>query len=452
MRVLHVPFCYYPDPAGGTEVYVASLAQAQRKQGLDVAVAAPADRDATYERDGIPVYRFQIADKITLRQLYGEGDDRAAQGFLEILKSWRPDVVNLHAFTSGVSLKLVLATRHFGASTVFTYHTPTVTCTRGTLLRWGSEVCDGRMETRLCARCTLQGKGVPRPVSWVLGGLPQRFGAWAGTAGFSGGTWTALRMTELVGLRHQATRSLFSQVDHIVAVCEWVRDLLIRNGVPAEKITLSRQGLPYAAAPASPAPNPGVRPVPGTPQVRLAFLGRLDRVKGVEILIEALAECPHLPVSLDVYAIAQGAAGSEMEERLVRKAAPDARIQFLPALAASDVVDRLRSYDALLVPSQWLETGPLVVYEAFAAGIPVIGSDLGGIAELVRDGENGILVKPRAVSAWVRAVTKLVENPELLVRLQTGRQPIRNTNDVTSDMRHVYEKVLAKRTSSTKDY
>jgi glycosyltransferase involved in cell wall biosynthesis len=94
----------------------------------------------------------------------------------------------------------------------------------------------------------------------------------------------------------------------------------------------------------------------------------------------------------------------------------------------------------------------LVVYEAFAAGIPVIGSDLGGIAELVRDGENGILVKPRAVSAWVRAVTKLVENPELLVRLQTGRQPIRNTNDVTSDMRHVYEKVLAKRTSSTKDY
>src|SRR5207245_929905 len=63
----------------------------------------------------------------------------------------------------------------------------------------------------------------------------------------SGGIWTALRMRELVQRRHRATRALLTEVDHVVAVCEWVRDVLLRNRVPAEKITMCRQGIERAA-------------------------------------------------------------------------------------------------------------------------------------------------------------------------------------------------------------
>jgi len=436
MKVLHVPFCYYPDPVGGTEVYVASLAQAQRKQGLEIAIAAPADQNGTYRHDGIGVYRFRTSSRIDLRQLYGEGDDEAARAFLGILKSWRPDLVHLHAFTSAISLQLVRESQQCGAPVVFTYHTPTVTCTRGTLLRWGKEICDGRMDARQCARCTLHGKGVPRPVSWVVGSLPGRIGECAGNAGLSGGIWTALRMSELIRLHHQATRALVEQVDHVVAVAEWVRELLIRNGVPAEKITLSRQGLPYPAR--SGDSGPSTRPASAAPRLQLAFLGRLDPVKGVEILIDALGSVPQLAVSLDIYAVVQGPSAGDMEARLLRKAAADPRIRFLPPLAAKDVVERLQAYDALLVPSQWLETGPLVVYEAFAAGIPVIGSNLGGIAELVKDGENGILVEGHSVSAWTRAIASLVESPDLLEGLQSGRGQVRTMESAAADMRNVY--------------
>ena len=442
MKVLHVPFCYYPDPVGGTEVYVASLAQAQLKQGLDVAIAAPADRNGRYRHDGIDVFRFQTASHIDLRQLYGEGDPVAAEEFLEILKSWAPDLVHLHAFTSAISLKLVRESQQFGAPLVFTYHTPTVTCTRGTLLRWGEEVCDGRMDARQCARCTLHSMAVPRPVSWVLGSLPGRIGALAGDAGLKGGVWTALRMSELIGLRHQAAKGLFEQVDHVVAVAEWVRELLVRSGVPAEKITLSRQGLPYLATQSGDG-GPSTPAASAARRLQFAFLGRLDPVKGVEILIDALRRVPRLAVSLDIYAVVQGPSARDMEARLLRKAAPDPRLRFLPPMAANEVVERLRDYDALLVPSQWLETGPLVVYEAFAAGIPVIGSNLGGIAELVTNGDNGILVEPHSdVSAWTRAITRFVENPDLPVQLKSRRRPVRTMEDAAADMQTVYEKAV----------
>jgi glycosyltransferase involved in cell wall biosynthesis len=247
-------------------------------------------------------------------------------------------------------------------------------------------------------------------------------------------------MSELIRLRHRAASGLFEQVDHIVAVCEWVRELLIRNGVPAEKVTLSRQGLPHLAAQSVDAGEPAPAASAG-PRLQFAFLGRLDRVKGVDILIDALRRVPQLAISLDVYAVVQGPSARDMEARLRRKAAGDPRIRFLPPLPASEVVERLRVYDALLVPSQWLETGPLVVYEAFAAGIPAIGSNLGGIAELVKDGENGLLVEPHSVSSWTKAIAGFVENPDLLARLRSWRRPVRTMEHAAADMQTVYEKL-----------
>ena len=73
-------------------------------------------------------------------------------------------------------------------------------------------------------------------------------------------------------------------------------------------------------------------------------------------------------------------------QNLRRIASNDHRVRFLDAIPLGEIVSVLAQYDILVVPSQWLETGPLVVYEAFSAGIPVLGSRLGGIAELVRDG------------------------------------------------------------------
>lgn len=110
---------------------------------------------------------------------------------------------------------------------------------------------------------------------------------------------------------------------------------------------------------------------------------------------------------------------------------------------ASEVIETLKGYDGLLVPSQWMETGPLVVLEAFAAGVPVVGSDLGGIAEWVTHERDGLLVTGE-LREWLgsQALRRLVSEPELLPKLRAGIRPPRSMREVAEEVRAVYEELL----------
>ena len=173
MKVLQVPFSFYPDAAGGTEVYVNALATAlNSSDDFAVAIAAPAKATATYKHNGLQVYRYAVTEgTLALEELYGDGDPVACDGFKAILERFQPDLVHFHALTSGVSLRLIRAAKARNCSVVFTYHTPTVSCVRGTLLRWGTEICDGRLDTKRCAQCRLQGLGLNRFASQVCGSI-----------------------------------------------------------------------------------------------------------------------------------------------------------------------------------------------------------------------------------------------------------------------------------------
>jgi glycosyltransferase involved in cell wall biosynthesis len=142
---------------------------------------------------------------------------------------------------------------------------------------------------------------------------------------------------------------------------------------------------------------------------------------------------------LDVYGVVQGEAAERYLEEARERVKGDARVRFRRPLDQRDVIPTLSRYDATLVPSQWLETGPLVVLESFGAGTPVIGSQLGGIEELVRSGWDGILVKHDDVSAWVDLLSRLVRSPSVLDELRANVAPPRTMDDVAIDMAALYE-------------
>ena len=443
MKVIHVPFCFAPDPMGGTEIYVATLAQDLQNLGVENVIAAPAAASTSYTSGGLQVRRFgEATGKVDLRQLYGVGDPEAAAEFDKILNEEKPDLVHLHAFTQGVSVQLVRAAKQRKLPVVFTYHTPTASCLRGTLMRWGTTVCDGKLHVRRCAECTVHGLGLSRPLALAVGALPPWVGRSLGNAGLHGNVWTALRMSELTALRHKMFRSLMMEIDHVVAVCNWVRDVLLLNKVPLSKITLCRHGIRSTLSDA--AGSAAAPPAVSTDQLRIAFLGRYDQTKGLHVLIEALRVDRSLKARLDIYGVVQSAASERYRREMHALAANDPRIAFLDPLPSHKVVAVLRGYDVLAVPSQWLETGPLVALEAFAAGIPVIGWDIGGLAEIVKHEIDGLLIRPTArhAAAWADTLRRLTEDRALMVKLKAGVRQPRTSAQVAREMSELYGSLL----------
>jgi glycosyltransferase involved in cell wall biosynthesis len=217
------------------------------------------------------------------------------------------------------------------------------------------------------------------------------------------------------------------------ALAPWVRALLATNGVPEARIV----DCPHGLLTARPAPL-SARPAASSP-LRIAHFGRLDPVKGTEVLIRAVRAIPDASLTLDIFGIVQSRAASGFLDRLSSLSGADARIRLLAAIDHASVATRLAEYDLVAVPSQWMETGPLVLLEALASGVPVVGSDLGGIADKIADGLNGVLVRPYdSIPAWSTALARFCQDRGLSRRLACGIGPVRESIDVAREMATLY--------------
>jgi len=436
--VLHVPYTFFPDACGGTEVYVRGLAQRLALRGYLSAVAAPSIEPSEYVYDGLAVYRFVSDQRRRLELAYGVPDEVAADGFRAVLRKTRPRIVHLHARTSAISELLVDAAHAAGAAVVFTYHTPTVSCTRGTMMLFGKQPCDGIIEPKRCTACALAAHGVPKSLARLAAVASNTLAAGSRAPASDRERLSFMRIPSLIADGRRLFYNFIGKVDHVVAVCQWVREVLERNGVPPERITLSAQGLSQAVL--HPPPR-AARDRRGP--LRIAYFGRIDRAKGPDLLARALKMIPKVPVQVDIFAIRQAGGLNQIYDWLAAQAQQDPRLTLRTAVAPDKVVGVMAEYDLVAIPSRWLETGPLVALEAFAAGVPVLGADLGGIAELVRGGIDGFLVPPDDAAAWAVAIGRFAENPHLVREMRGNITAPRGMEAVVDDMATIYSNVVA---------
>jgi glycosyltransferase involved in cell wall biosynthesis len=439
MKVLHVPFVYFPTPCGGTEVYVAALARQLDELGVESVIASPGHQAEQYEHEGHRVHRFAIDPAPSLEVVYGEGDKVAADGFGGVLDEEKPSLVHFHASSNAVSVMCLDECSRRGVPTVFTYHTATASCSRGTLMRWGARACDGKLRATTCAACMLHALGVPKVAAWAFALVSPVTQHFAPCLPNSARWQVPLRARPLTTARHDNIRRWFDGMDHIIAKCAWTERLLAINGVPQGKVSKVRHGLTQVHS--ETAPDIARSAAAGRP-LRLVFLGRLDVTKGLHLLLDALEQAPELSVELDVFTVIE-AEGSPYAKLMRQRLAQDKRVRVCPAIPAGEVVRTLSAYDALLVPSQGIETGPLVVLEAFAAGIPVVGSGFGGIAEWVTHEVDGLLVDEASAEAWCVSLKRLVAEPGLLAKLRAGVKPPRTMRQVALEVYSVYQELRA---------
>ncbi|MCL3881774.1 glycosyltransferase [Marivita sp. GX14005] len=142
----------------------------------------------------------------------------------------------------------------------------------------------------------------------------------------------------------------------------------------------------------------------------ILFVGRLAPVKGLPILLEAVARLADSYPDLQLDIIGDGPDRVALEAEVARRGL-DERIAFLGYRSQSEVAEALAAADIFALPS-FAEGVPVVLMEAMAAGLPVLATRIAGIPELVEDGVSGRLVAPGDENAFVDALKDLLGNAE----------------------------------------
>jgi glycosyltransferase involved in cell wall biosynthesis len=202
-------------------------------------------------------------------------------------------------------------------------------------------------------------------------------------------------------VKHQAAvRAFFARADAVVALGDhWKRFMLTELRLPLAKVVEIPNGVPAAPAVAR-APNA----VPA-----IAFLGEVGHRKGVDVVIDALAQLK--ADGLDFAVTIGGNGDLETARAHAERAGVLDRIDFPGWVDEAGADKVLRGADLLVLPSR-AENQPVAILEAMARGLPVVSTRIGGIPQQVLDGETGLLVEPDDVAQLAQALATLIQSPE----------------------------------------
>jgi glycosyltransferase involved in cell wall biosynthesis len=236
--------------------------------------------------------------------------------------------------------------------------------------------------------------------------------------------------TPFAWLRHRYDAA----VDAVVGISDFI--LQQHRAYGGFAATPLRRVIPNPYAP----PRNARRADPPTSEgpLRAGFLGRVVPAKGLDVLLDAACQLPRGTVEVHV-----GGTGPEAYERTLRRTYRDAPVAFHGYVDAAAFLPTL---DVLVVPSRWHEPLGRVVFEAYAHGVPVLGSARGGIPELIVPGRTGYVFNPDAPDALTRHLRVLADDP---ARLRTMQQEARAKAKayrpavILQAYRDVYTQVLA---------
>ena len=215
-------------------------------------------------------------------------------------------------------------------------------------------------------------------------------------------------------LRKLYIERFFALVDVFVSPSQFLADRYIAWGVPAAKMTVLENLVPPGALAAAPARRAAAEPL------RIGFFGQISALKGINVLFDAadaLARQDCDTVTFEVFGDYRGQPEPFQQDFLARLARAGSNIHFHGPYERLRVDRMMQSVHAVIVPSVWWENSPLVIQEALRNRRPVICSDIGGMAEKVRDGIDGFHFQAGSAMALAALLRRLAEHPAVLAEL-----------------------------------
>lgn len=379
--------------AGGAELIVSYLAEGLAARGHRVTVVSTCGPEMepypVEMRNGVEVVRFfpknfywhwtrgdRPGYQKALWHLSDAWNRDAARRFQQILDArQRPDLLNSHLI-DGLSASIWAKAKGMGMAVMHTAHDYHLLCPRSLMLTKSLNICND-----------------PQPGCRV-------YRAWH------------LHTTRHLDLF--ASPSQFLIEKHIEAGLQAKSTALLRNGIPLPTIAEKQR-------------------MSGAPR-RFIFAARLTVEKGCEVVLDALKR---MPPDADFELLV---AGKGPYEAAFRAAAEiDPRVKFLGFISGEDKDAAFRSSDCLLIPSLWYENAPVVIVEAAAYGMGVIGSRIGAIPEFVRHEETGLLFTPGDGADLAAAMLRVINEDALLPRFAANAQSLVASSGVETMVDHYLE-------------
>ena len=439
MKVFQVLNHFLPDQTAGTEVYVWALSKQLEKNDVEIKIVIPNYGKAIsedYIYDELKVFKFAETSTVDRQLIMGFRDSDGLRYFRECLTKHKPDIVHFHelAGSNGITLKHVMAAKNSGSKVIFSFHLAGYSCKTGTLIYNEENLCDGKIDINKCGGCYLQYKGYGR-VKTVLNPISRLlYAANINTTKLNNKIGTGLGTSFLIANQEKDFHLLIDHCDKVIVLTKWYEKILLLNGVSAKKIQFIPQGLPQGFMTASKqTPRNTASPL------RIIFLGRISYLKGLHLLIEALLQLPQKVINLDIYGQADN---SDYELILRQKALHLNNITWRGKLEPKEVINTMQQYDLLCLCSTFSEMSPLVIQEAFAAGIPVLASNVYGNSEQVKDGFNGWLFRFKDVGELKNKLQMLIADPSLIDSAKKNIPQVKNFETVSNEYAVLYKEIL----------
>lgn len=391
MRILICSNVYPPNFIGGAELVAHQQAKRLAAAGHEVEVFAGESRpfgqhyDLLEERfDGLTVYRVQLTSEDYRSEFINFYHLPVEQHFCRLLKRFRPDVVHAHNLI-GLSARIMCLAKEFGSKVILTVHDHWGYCLKNTIMKTEGVRCT---DFSRCEECQ------PFVDDHDNRRIPIR-------------------------MRQDYMKLALSSVDAFISPSRYLADSYGLAGVPAEKINVVWNGVDMKKMDAIGRTTP-------PNGLRFSFFGYFGKHKGLHTLLDALALLRRKGVDVRVNLVGEGDQ-REAYDRQLQASGCAHLVKFWGKIPNDEIGAAYSATDVLVLPSIWPENQPVSIIEAMACGIPVIASNIGGIPELVADGENGFLFESGNALDLAEKMARFCTEPHLVnVFGRRGRDLVRN--------------------------
>ena len=410
---MKIVFClhhFLPEFIAGTEIYTLRLAQQLQLMGNNVLVLIPFfDHQETseYQYEGIRVIQYSETSIVDKKMIMGKKIPDGVKIFAEILIKERPDIIHFHEIAYGRAITIfhVQQAKLLNISIVLTCHLSSYSCFVNSMVYKSEQKCDGKINIKKCTACNYESKNfVGFKASLLNTGALALYRMNLNSSLLNTKLGTALGFPFLIDKLKSDLLTLSTYTDKIIVLTEWYKNVLIRNNIPVQKIKYIKQGLTLE-------PPDEMNNIKLDYPLKVIFIGRISKLKGIDLLIDAVCGLPKNKISLYIY-------GQENEYDFALKCKQKSKdypnIKWMGIIPEKEVINTISKYHILCLPSTFSEMSPLVIQEAYAAGVPVLASNVYGNAEQIIDDINGWLFRFKDVNHLKVKLSVLMEDLQLI--------------------------------------